>query len=113
MMEFELGRSRFFATALIAVAGVLAASWFALNRFDETLAKARAYVAADPLLAAKAGTVDSTTLYKLRYLDQATTPGRCFAEYSLLVSGGKGGSVAVRVRACGNRAAPQFSWEER
>lgn len=112
-MQFELHGSRFFVAALIAVSGILVASWLALNGIDQTLAAARVFVKSDPAIAAKIGTVEDTTLYKLRYLSQSAAPNDCFAEYFLLAAGRKGGRIAIRVRACGDRTAPTFTWDER
>lgn len=98
------------AGGVIAVVTLL---WFALNYFDKTLAQARVYLSTEPTVAAEVGSVDGTTLYKLRYLDARIEEGRCFAEYYFFVSGARGAWFNVRVRACGDHNSPTFAWMER
>jgi hypothetical protein len=106
------GTRRFWPMALGIVVLILAL-WSALNHFDKTLSQARAFLAANTDVKAKIGNVEGTTLYKVRYLDGDRDRGRCFAEYFFFVSGEKGASLNVRVRACGDREAPSFVWIER
>jgi hypothetical protein len=97
----------------LGVVAIILALWFALNHFDETLSRARTFLIVSPDVKAKIGDVEGTTLYKLRYLDAKMEPDRCFAEYFFFVSGKRGAFLDIRVRACGDRNSPSFSWVER
>lgn len=113
MMRFELHPSKYLWPLLGAVLVLCAAGWFALNQWDTSLAGARAYVPTHEAVKAKVGSVSGTTLYKLRYLDSASEPAQCFAEYFFTVSGDGSKRMFVRVRACGSRDSPTFSLDER
>jgi len=98
------------ASAMVALVVLL---WFAMNHFDKTLAKARAFLSSDRSVAAKIGDVNGTTLYKARYFAAGDNAERCFAEYFFWVSGADGGLRDIRVRACGDPVSPSFVWGER
>jgi hypothetical protein len=104
---------RRFAVAATSALVLIALVWLFLNRFDDTLGRARFFLSSDSAVIAEIGGVDATTLYKLRYLDAAVDPQKCFAEYFFFVSGASGATLNVRVQACGSRRAPQFSWAKR
>lgn len=97
----------------LAFVAIFALSWAALRYFDHTQEAARRYIARDSDIVKKVGTVRDTTLYKFRYLQLDGSPDGCFAEYYFFVSGSSGGSLNLRVIACGARTAPEFRIQER
>jgi hypothetical protein len=104
--------SRFWA-ALFGVLVVILLSWFFLNKFDKTLAKARAFISNDSTISAKIGAINDTTLYKLRYFDIRSNLESCFAEYYFYVSGANSGTLNIKAQACGLRETPTFKLTER
>jgi hypothetical protein len=106
-------RSSRFWLALAGVLSVILLSWFALNNFDRTLMKARAYVSSDQAISAKIGAVRDMTLYKLRYVDIQVDQESCFAEYYFYVSGANAGALNIKAQACGLREKPVFKLTER
>lgn len=87
--------SLFTALAVAAVLGGV--SYF--HSTDEALAQARAFVEAAPEVVSAVGPVTSTTVLRARYLQGVPGKESASREYTIVVSGRGGSSVAVRVRA--------------
>lgn len=115
-MQIAITESRHMRKFLIvagAILGLLVAFWYGLNRFDNVLGQARTFISSEQEVVAKLGRVEGTTLYKFRYMDIREGEAHCFAEYFFFVSGEGKALLDVRVRACGERTSPSFSWRER
>lgn len=112
-LDADSARAQRFWPMALGVVTLILLLWFALNHFDKTLSQARTFMVANSDVKSKIGSVEGTTLYKLRYLDGKTDQEQCFAEYFFFVSGKDGASLNARVRACGDRHSPSFNWTER
>lgn len=110
---FNPNQPRRFWISLGVVLVLIILFWKGMAYFDTNLAKAREHILHDSFVISRIGAVTDTTLYKVRQGSITDGQPPCFAEYFFFVYGEKGGSVNLRVLACGSRSEATFKISER